>query len=285
MTALSATYWPSLRSAQGRRFRVSWDALCRKLSCPRVAAEKHAVPGLSLATFRSDRRSLANVERVYAVGLDFDHDLDWDTLIERLADVDAFMHTTHSSTDAAPRARAFLRLSRPVTSDEYRRVYAAVCAVCTDGGLVVDRAASDPSRFWFLPSIPPEGTFRFSMGRGRPVNVDAALQAVPPPAPPTPPPPPSGPVGDVEARAAAYVERCEPAVSGQGGHRTTFLLAQRLVRGFALDEATAFRLLCRWNERCDPPWKEWELRRKLRQAATQGRMQPGELRDRPRRAS
>jgi len=87
-------------------------------------------------------------------------------------------------------------------------------------------------------------------------------------------------VGDVEARAAAYLARCEPAVSGSGGHRTTFVVAQRLVRGFALDEETAYRLLTEWNQRCSPPWSERELRRKVRQAAERGNLPEGSLRDR-----
>jgi hypothetical protein len=284
---IEATFWRSLRSAQGQRFRTSWPALLERLATPRIVADKYATPGFSLATFRDDRRGLANVEQVVAVGLDFDElgPDGWDDLLVRFAEVDAFLHTTHSHTPDAPRARAFLLLSRPVTGDDYRRVYAACCNVAADAGLVVDRQASDPSRFWFLPSVPPDGRFAFSIGRGRPVDVEGALRAVPPPRAPSVPPPPAGPVGDVEARAAAYLERCDGAVSGQGGHAQTFFVAQVLVRGFALDEATAYRLFARWNEQCSPPWKEWDLRRKLRQAATHGQMVEGSLRDRPRRAS
>lgn len=281
---IAATYWPSLRSAQGQRFRTSWDALCRKLSTPRVAADKHDVPGLSLATFLGDRRALANVERVYAVGLDFDQDLDWDALCHAFGDTAAFLHTTWQSTPAAPRARAFVLLSRPVTGPEYRVLYAHVAGILAGSGFVVDRAASDPSRLWFLPCIPPGGTYLHRVCGWRPMRVADEIPIPPPEAPPSPPPP-SGPVGDVEARAEKYLDRCDPAISGQGGHRTTFLVAQRLVRGFLLDEPTAYRLLARWNERCQPPWSEKELRRKLAQAARHGRMAEGDLRDRPRRAS
>src|SRR5262249_43180886 len=89
----------------------------------------------------------------------------------------------------------------------------------------------------------------------------------------------------VEERVERYLDRCEPAISGQGGHTVTFKLAMKLVQGFALDEETAFRLILSWNARCQPPWSEYQLRRKLRQAAERGRMPDGALRDAPRRAS
>lgn len=306
--SLALTYFPRLRSARGQRVRTTWDKLLARLSVARVVADKHDAPGFSLATYTGERRALANVERVFAVGLDLDHldavsvfdrreagkrgeATDWPTLTERFDAVDSFLHTTWSSTSDAPRARVFIRLSRPVTGDEYRRVYAACAGVAEERGLVVDRQASDPSRFWFLPAIPPGGEYRYSIGRGAPVNVDWALATVPAPAPPAPPPPHSRPhvantngLSD-EERAERYLDRCEPAVSGSGGHNTTFLVAQKLVRGFALDEETAYRLLARWNERCSPPWSERELRRKLRQAAERGRMPEGALRDAQRRAS
>lgn len=281
MTSLAFTYFAGgLTNPRGTRHHSTWPLLVERLTRPRVSATKN-IAGLSLATFRKDYRLLANVEYVYAVGLDFDMQLDWFALVEAVEGRDAFVHTTWSSTDTGPRARVFMRLSRAVTGEEYRRIYGAIAAGFAKAGFVVDRQASDPSRFWFLPSMPPppNGRFRFSTCRGRAIDADAALAANPPPAAPEPPPPPSGPVGDVETRAAAYLDRCDVAISGSGGHRTTFLVAQRLVRGFGLDESTAYRLMASWNQRCEPPWKEWELRRKIRQAATQGTMQHGSLRD------
>lgn len=84
-------------------------------------------------------------------------------------------------------------------------------------------------------------------------------------------------------RARLYLEKCEPAVSGQGGHTTTFLVAQKLVRGFALDEATAFSLMTEWNRRCVPPWSRRELARKVKEAARAGLMPDGALLERGRR--
>jgi hypothetical protein len=49
------------------------------------------------------------------------------------------------------------------------------------------------------------------------------------------------------------------------------------VRGFRLDEATAFALLSEWNLRCQPPWDQLSLRRKVRQAAERGYQSEGSM--------
>jgi hypothetical protein len=43
-----------------------------------------------------------------------------------------------------------------------------------------------------------------------------------------------------------------------------------VVRGFALDQQTAYSLLSEWNQRCLPPWSEKELHRKIREAHDKG---------------
>lgn len=72
-------------------------------------------------------------------------------------------------------------------------------------------------------------------------------------------------------RAARYMDRCAPAISGQGGHSTTLLVAEHLVRGFELSEGQALDLLRVWNRACEPPWSEKELVRKIREAASRGK--------------
>lgn len=79
-------------------------------------------------------------------------------------------------------------------------------------------------------------------------------------------------------RAAAYLRKVPPAISGQGGSRQTFNAAVALVRGLALDEESAYRLLVEhYNPRCEPPWSETELRHKVRYAARALRVQRGSL--------
>ena len=85
-------------------------------------------------------------------------------------------------------------------------------------------------------------------------------------------------VRDVE-RARRYLLKCDPAISGSGGHTTTFVVASKIVRGFGLSEADAYALLTEWNARCQPPWSERDLRRKVREASRACQLQDGFLRD------
>lgn len=77
---------------------------------------------------------------------------------------------------------------------------------------------------------------------------------------------------DTIRRARAYIEKLPPAVSGSGGHNTTFHAACVLVLGFGLNPESAYPILAEWNTRCTPPWSDRDLRRKLDEADKQ----PGE---------
>ena len=85
----------------------------------------------------------------------------------------------------------------------------------------------------------------------------------------------------VERRALAYLQSMPPAVSGQGGHSTTYTAATVLVHGFDLDPERALQLLlAEFNPRCQPPWTEKELRHKVQDAASKPHDRPaGWLRD------
>ncbi|HKB36101.1 MAG TPA: bifunctional DNA primase/polymerase, partial [Gemmataceae bacterium] len=72
--------------------------------------------------------------------------------------------------------------------------------------------------------------------------------------------------------ASSYIARMPPAIQGNSGDRTTYGVACRLVLGFGLTPDQAFPLLQAYNQRCEPPWTEEELRHKLERAA----LEPGE---------
>ena len=68
-------------------------------------------------------------------------------------------------------------------------------------------------------------------------------------------------------RAAKYLAHCPPAISGQGGHTDTFVTCKKLLGNFPeLTESDAWELICRWNDGCQPPWSERELRHKFNEA-------------------
>lgn len=96
--------------------------------------------------------------------------------------------------------------------------------------------------------------------------VDAILARFWPAPAASHPAPVSSLSGDVPARAAKYLERVSPAVSGHGGHGQTIRVAAILVRGFSLSVESALQVIQPWNARCQPPWSEKELRHKLTDA-------------------
>jgi len=70
-------------------------------------------------------------------------------------------------------------------------------------------------------------------------------------------------------RVRKYLAAVPPAVAGQRGHDRTFYAAGRLVRGFDLTPDDALPYFQEWNRRCDPPWADGDLYRKLTEAARQ----------------
>jgi hypothetical protein len=65
-------------------------------------------------------------------------------------------------------------------------------------------------------------------------------------------------------RARKYLEKCEPAIEGQGGDARTFKIACKMIHTFGLAVDTALSLMLDvWNPTCQPPWTEAELRHKL----------------------
>ena len=63
------------------------------------------------------------------------------------------------------------------------------------------------------------------------------------------------------------LDKCQPAISGQAGHNQAFKVACKIGPGFDLSPDTAFRLIRHhFNERCEPPWSEKELKHKVEDA-------------------
>lgn len=75
-------------------------------------------------------------------------------------------------------------------------------------------------------------------------------------------------------RARRYVRKCDPAVSGHGGHDQTFHVAAILVHGFDLPDSDALSVLREWNTSCVPPWNEADLTHKIKTARTASHQMP-----------
>lgn len=75
-------------------------------------------------------------------------------------------------------------------------------------------------------------------------------------------------------RAALWLSKVPPAISGSGGHNATYTAAVGLVHGFALSHVDSLTLLEDWNKSCQPPWRATELAYKLREAASRAHNKP-----------
>jgi hypothetical protein len=90
---------------------------------------------------------------------------------------------------------------------------------------------------------------------------------------------------ELAVRAAKYLERMEPSISGSGGHMALWAAAVALVCGFDLEPRDALDLLIHvFNPRCQPPWELNDLEHKVADADRKSRLGRGYLRDRERAA-
>lgn len=82
---------------------------------------------------------------------------------------------------------------------------------------------------------------------------------------------------EILERARAHLAKMPVSVNRKFGHNAAFKVAVALVRGFNLSVEEAYPLMAEWNERCEPPWSEGDLRRKLTEAATKSKKSFGFL--------
>src|SRR4030095_10292561 len=64
----------------------------------------------------------------------------------------------------------------------------------------------------------------------------------------------------------AYLRACAPAISGNRGHDQAFGVACGLIRNYGLSAEQAYPYFQEYNQLCDPPFNERELRHKLTDA-------------------
>jgi hypothetical protein len=71
-------------------------------------------------------------------------------------------------------------------------------------------------------------------------------------------------------RASAYVAKMDPAIEGAGGDHRTYCAGAVVARDFDLSVEDAMEVLRPWNTRCQPPWVEHDLRKKIENALEYG---------------
>lgn len=157
-------------------------------------------------------------------------------------------------------------------SKQWKEHYIAWQAELATYGIETDPGCKDWTRLYRLPDVIRDG----ERTRCRPFNT-----AVMPPAPipylaaqvvPEPGEPPTADLTPsnnpaLEHHLERLVDARPAAVEGEQGDAKTFATACWLLNDWDLDEEAAWALLCRWNQRCSPPWGEDELRTKFENAA------------------
>ena len=71
---------------------------------------------------------------------------------------------------------------------------------------------------------------------------------------------------DAVERARRYLAQMPGAVSGCSGHNATFRAACVLMLGFDLRVEDAFGVIQEWNQKCEPPWEDRDLWKKVSDA-------------------
>lgn len=284
---ISVTTWPSLNAKQsGVRLDLSLDELVVELRAAQRYGGKWNHPGWSPGTFDPPLRRAVNVQEMYLLGLDYDGD-SGATIDEALAcweGVRGFLYTTKSHKPVQHRFRVMLLLSRPVSAVEYKRLWLLADGMLKEIGHKIDPQAKDAARFWYAPGTEDGSAHELHDFDGNALDVDEWLSVAPDVSPvitahdwdeadASP---------EILANAKAYLAAMPAAVSGQGGHPTTFRAAVAMVRGFGLSRRQALDVLMSdYNPRCLPPWTEDEMRHKIEDAHANSTRPWGYLRNRP----
>ncbi len=147
---ISSTWWSSLTATIGVARSESWPELAARLRA--CASKPHADQGWSPVIFKDARRSGANAEWCFGVGLDIDVGGDPNLVAAALSSFRGLVHSTRSHTSAAPRCRAIVLLDKPVPAAKYALALEHLVGILSASGIAIDRAAVDVSRLWFVPS-------------------------------------------------------------------------------------------------------------------------------------
>lgn len=157
--------------------QTTWGQLVTALSTRRVMpGEKQQVPGWSpIAVHEGMTRSLAAVETVYALVLDYDGTATLEQAREAWA---PWCHVGHTTWQGAPRCRVVVPLAQPCPAALWVGVYG--WAQARDPR--IDQKTKDASRFWYQPATNgPADPFASWVHEGPALELDYARLMKPKP--------------------------------------------------------------------------------------------------------
>ena len=153
---------------------------------------------------------------------------------------------------------------------------ASLAPIAAPTGLTVDMTCGQWNRLFRLPHVQRDGQAYLPPAIAYPADrLD--LRNVRPVFPVSAPALPSH-AGTREpqiARAVQYAQHATPAIQGKYGSTQTLKVAIALVKGFSVPPEAAVQILAEhYNPRCEPPWSDKDLVRKVSQA-TKARVPDG----------
>lgn len=224
------TTWRSFKTARGQKARFahhgrrqtySWEEFLKIVADPEIVNNKDDVAGFSFAAFDGDRRSLEQVQMIYALAFDFDQG---DTTIKQakrlLPGVKGVTYTTFNHSSKFPKIRVVYLLSRPVGSDEYAIIWATIAEKITKSGRKLDESTKDASRLWFLPARKRDAVYEWQRLSGNALEVDPLVQGKT-----SPPRPFSREVAKPKKPAPEEKERCGEGSASDSFFGRAFVLA------------------------------------------------------------
>lgn len=143
-------------------------------------------------------------------------------------------------------------------------------------GVQVDKSCADWTRHFRLPNVVRDGNkYRspyVNLSKMREISLDPIIAS-----PRTVSAPvfrSDAPLSDRQEWARQYLEKTPEAIEGSHGEDRTWSVCCAVARGFDLSEDEALAAMSDWNARCQPPWNEDELRKKLARARAKNDGEP-----------
>ncbi len=214
------TVFDSLFSTHGRFIPCGSTRVVLALSRANECADKRSLKRWAAIRSKDGRRRTEDIIAITALVYDVDDlPVSLAALAEALQDVHAFIVSTWSATEAAPRWRVVIFIDREITLEEFPRVWRAG-AELFEHVLPPSTSAKDASHIWAVSARQPGGCFAFQETTGAELCVADALVRFPKPEPI------EAPVVEIKspsayARAALSSAAATIATSGGGVRNAT----------------------------------------------------------------
>lgn len=140
-------------------------------------AEQHKIKdvgGYVGGYLRQGKRAIANVahRQIITLDIDFAHNNLWDDICLQF-DNAAILHATHKHSEASPRYRLLMPLSREVSPDEYVAISRKIAEIV--GIELFDNTTFDTNRLMFWASVPKDVEYYMEYQDGPWIDADSVL--------------------------------------------------------------------------------------------------------------